>query len=182
MQETFLINIAFASSRLIHFQVPALCVVLLFKTFCDDHLSRSDPGVSWQRKLDAGEPCLGNSRTFGFWVYDRTESQAERFLRASLWMLLSAERCIAIKRSVVVGHECLGNDRAENVSKVCHRRCSFYAIFNPSRSKYWRYVWILRYTKYACVYWENLFTLIVQAEVLVSHRLSTFNSLYIFNL
>ena len=32
-------------------------------------------------------------------------------------------------------------------------------------------------TKYVCVYWENLFTLILQVEVLVSYRLSTFRHL-----
>ena len=85
------------------------------------------------------------------------------FLRASLRRLLSAERCNSIKGSVEVQY--LKNDRAENASKVSHCRCCFYAIFNPSRSKYYRYVRILRYTKYACVNWENLFTLILQVEV-----------------
>ena len=133
--------------------------------FCRHRLSRSDPGVSGQRKLDAGEPCLTNSRTFDIWVYDQTEPQAERFLRASLQRLLAAERCVSIKRSVKVHQEYLGNDRTENVSKVSYRRCCFHAIFNPSRSKYYRYVRILRYTRYACMYWKNLFTLILQGIV-----------------
>ena len=136
---------------------------------------------SWQRKLDAAKPCITNSRTFDVWVYDQTEPQAELLYErvcGGCYQLKDASPSNEVSKSSI--WEMTARRMLLKFLIVGVVFMPFLTQAEANITGTYGFSDIL--ITLECVYWENLFTLITSWSVNRSHRMSTFNFLYILTL